>query len=177
MRRTLIAVLLGSLVASCASSVAPEVLKQWRSKTLYTCCNLHYEDPAKISDANYFVSSTLPFGSAVVLQHMTNKYVTFSSGAQTFTIKHEYGTNETVEQFARKLLVEVDPRERFATFSPAVRDAITDGRVEVGMTREQVLMALGYPPTHRTASLAMTRGPTGTIGGSRTRCSSTARAS
>ncbi|MEO8084181.1 MAG: outer membrane protein assembly factor BamE [Ardenticatenales bacterium] len=29
---------------------------------------------------------------------------------------------------------------------------IKNGRVEVGMTKEQVLMSLGYPPTHRTAS-------------------------
>lgn len=156
MRRALVAVLLGGLVTSCASSVAPDVLQQWRSKTLYTCCNLHYENPAKISDANYFVGSTLPLGSSAIVQRLTDRYVTFSSGAQTFTIRQEYGTNETAEQFAQKWLVEADPRERLATFPPAVRDAITDGRVEVGMTREQVLMALGYPPTHRTASLAMT---------------------
>jgi outer membrane protein assembly factor BamE (lipoprotein component of BamABCDE complex) len=33
-----------------------------------------------------------------------------------------------------------------------LQQAIVESRVERGMTREQVIMALGYPPTHRTAS-------------------------
>jgi outer membrane protein assembly factor BamE (lipoprotein component of BamABCDE complex) len=36
-----------------------------------------------------------------------------------------------------------------------VQDAISNARVEKGMTKEQVLMSIGYPPTHRTASTQM----------------------
>ena len=156
MRPSLGLVFVGIVLASCATSVPPEELQQWQSRSLYTCCNIHYENPAKISDANYFVGSTLPFGSPAVVRSMTNKSITFSSGAQSFTITHDYGTNEAIQQFAAKLFVDVDPRRRFETFSPTVRNAITDGRVEVGMNRDQVLMSIGYPPTHRTATLDMT---------------------
>ena len=51
------------------------------------------------------------------------------------------------------MLVHEDPTLRLQSFAPGVQQSIRDGYVERGMTREQVLMAVGYPPTHETASL------------------------
>jgi hypothetical protein len=58
------AIVLGGLLAlaACAASVPPDVLRQWQATQLYTCCNIHYERD-EITDANYFVGSTLPFGA------------------------------------------------------------------------------------------------------------------
>lgn len=145
---------LAAALASCAAKVAPEVLQQWQATPRYTCCNIHYENPAKIADANYYVGATLPLGSQVVIESMSDEWVTFRVGATSYSVRHAYGTEqESGEQFFAKLLVEQDPTLRLATFSPAVQEAIRDSRVEVGMTREEVLMSLGYPPTHRTPSL------------------------
>lgn len=157
MRQALAIAIAGAVLASCAGSVPPEVLQQWQSKTLYTCCNIHYEDPAKIVDANFYVGSTLPFGTAVAVQKMTTKSVSFRAQAGDFTVSHIYGTEqETAQQYFAKILVDTDPRARFDTFSPSVQEAVREGRVEQGMTREQVIMSLGYPPTHRTPSTELT---------------------
>jgi outer membrane protein assembly factor BamE (lipoprotein component of BamABCDE complex) len=139
-------------VAACHTPVAPQVLSEWQGRTLYTCCNIHYEGE-KITDVNHAVGAILPFGSPVTVTTMTNDSVTFSSGATTLTLYQSYGKQqESAQQYFSKVLVETDPRIAFATFPKQVQEAITDGRVERGMTKEQVIMSLGYPPTHRTAS-------------------------
>lgn len=139
-------------LTACHQPVPPAVLNQWQGRTLYTCCNIHYEGAA-VSDANYSVGATLPFGSPVVVDSMTSNSATFRSGATQITLAHSYGRDqEDAQQYFSRIFVETDPRVVFATYPKQVQDAITDGRVERGMTKPQVIMSLGYPPTHRTAS-------------------------
>ncbi|HSP97816.1 MAG TPA: outer membrane protein assembly factor BamE [Candidatus Dormibacteraeota bacterium] len=152
MRRAAIPLLL-LLVVACHPQVPPDVLRQWQGPQRYTCCNLHYEGPA-INDANYTVGALLPLGTPVTVKGMTSDSVTFAAGATELTLTHAYGTQqESAQQYFAKVLVDADPRARLATFSPSVQAAINNGRVEKGMTREQVVLSLGYPPTHRTATL------------------------
>jgi len=136
----------------------------WRSPSLepplaverlerFTCCNLHYTTEA-ISDANYWTGTKLPAGTPVRIERVTNDSVTFSTGEVTLTLTQEYGTNEeSFRQYLDKVLVAADPRPRIAGYPLPVRRAIDNAKVERGMTREQVLLSLGYPPTHRTASV------------------------
>jgi hypothetical protein len=132
--------------------VPPEVLSQWQSRPLYTCCNLHYSREV-INDANYDVGGLLPFGSAVTIDSMTEDAVTFHSGATRLTLEHAFGKNQqSSQQYFSKIFVETNPHDAFVTYPASVQDAIRDGRVERGMTKEQVLMSIGYPPIHRTAS-------------------------
>jgi outer membrane protein assembly factor BamE (lipoprotein component of BamABCDE complex) len=61
---------------------------------------------------------------------------------------HDYGrAQETTEQWVTKLVVLEDPKPKIARFSPAVRKAIARGQLMKGMTREQVIIAVGYPQT------------------------------
>lgn len=140
------------LLGGCHAAVPPEVLRAYQARTLYTCCNIHYEGEG-ITDANYFVGSTLPLGTPVQVESMHSNSVTFSGGGVRLTLYHEYGTEqESFRQYVDKMLVEEDPKVRLTGFPLAAQRVIQAGRVERGMTREQVLLALGYPPTHRTAS-------------------------
>jgi hypothetical protein len=67
---------------------------------------------------------------------------------------HDYGREqESLQQFVNKIVVTEDPKARLATFPAATQDAIRDGKVMVGMTKEQVIMALGYPMASETPSL------------------------
>jgi hypothetical protein len=152
MRRVIAVSILVAVMVGCHAAVPPEVLRQWQGRTLYTCCNIHYESNT-VNDANYFVGTTLPFGSPVTVTAMTSDSATVRSGSTDLTIVHSYGRDqESAQQYFSKILVDTDPHVRFATFPKDVQSAITDGRVERGMTKEQVIMSLGYPPTHRTAS-------------------------
>lgn len=145
------------VLAGCGTAVPPEVLHQWQGHALYTCCNLRYEGK-DITDANYAAGTILPFGSPVVVDEMSDHEVKFTSGATTLELKHKYGREqESSQQYFHKILVPDDPHERFAKFPPAIQTAIDDGRVERGMTREQVIMSIGYPPTHQTPTLDMSR--------------------
>lgn len=144
--------ILAVALAACYQPVPPAVLSQWQGRTLYTCCNIRYEG-ATTSDANYSVGTTLPFGSPVVVESMTSNSATFRAGGTQLTLAHSYGRDqEDAQQYFSKIFVETDPHSVFATYPKQVQDAITEGRVERGMTKPQVIMALGYPPTHRTAS-------------------------
>ena len=152
MRRAIAASILVAVMVGCHAAVPPDVLQKWQSRTLYTCCSIHYERN-EVSDANYFVGNTLPFGSQVTVTAMTSDTVTFSAGGTNLTLVHKYGRDqESAQQYFAKILVDTDPRLQFATFPKDVQSAITDGRVERGMTKPQVIMSLGYPPTHKTAS-------------------------
>jgi hypothetical protein len=155
MKRAMAIGLVGLGLAACHPPVSPEVLRQWQSRTLYTCCNIHYEGDT-INDANYSVGSMLPFGSSAMMEKMTSDAITFRAGGTLLTLVHAYGRDqESAQQYFAKILVDTDPHAQFATFSKQVQSAITDGRVERGMTKPQVIMSIGYPPTHRTASTDM----------------------
>jgi hypothetical protein len=150
-----IVVVLGMVaVAGCTPALSPQVLQSYQSRTLYTCCNLHHETE-DISDANYYVGTVVPLGSPAKVQSAARKTVTVLVGGTTLRLQHAYGREqESFQQYLDKVLVAEDPKLKEARFPRSVQDAINDGRVERGMTREQVIMALGYPPTHRTPSLS-----------------------
>lgn len=154
MKRTVAIVLWLALAGwGCQPKSSPQLLAQFQGRSLYTCCNIHYEHD-EINDANYFVGATLPFGSPATVEAISDSSVTFRSGATKLTLFHSYGRDqESNQQYVSKILVEADPHTAFDTYPPKIREAIADGRVEKGMTRDQVLMSLGYPPTHRTASI------------------------
>ena len=140
-------------MAGCTSSISPELLQQYQNRTLYTCCNIHYES-SNLSDANYYIGGTVPFGSAVQVKGIDRGALTIQAGTQELNLHHRYGTpNETFQQYVDKVLVSDDPKIKAASYSQAAQQAIKESRVEVGMTKEQVVMSLGHPPAHRTPSL------------------------
>jgi hypothetical protein len=119
----------------------------------FTCCNLHYESD-EVSDANYWVGNTIPPGTPVKIESVKPHSLTLLAGHTKLTLKHEYGTkSESFEQYIDKILVPYDPRRRIGEFPDEVQSAIAKSKVERGMTREQVIFSLGYPPAHHTPSL------------------------
>ncbi len=142
------------LTASCRQPAPPPAaLAQLEGRSLFTCCNVHYEKE-DINDANYWVGKLLPAGTAVRVDKVTGDAASFSAADVKLELTHEYGTKEEpIDHYLGKVLVANDPKPRIAAYPQAVRHAIEGAKVERGMTREQVLFSLGYPPTHRTASL------------------------
>ena len=139
-------------LAGCRPGLAPEAMRDYQSRMLFTCCNLHHEGD-QISDANYYVGATIPLGTPAQVLGTGGHSVTFSADGTKIKLDHKYGADqEPFQHYLDKILVSEDPKARVANLPQAVREAIHDGRVERGMTREQVLLSLGYPPTHRTPS-------------------------
>ncbi len=149
-----------ALALACREPTVPHPLaNQFR----YTCCNLHYEK-AEITDANYLRGTLIPFGTRVQILEVRKDSVKFkATGHPPITLVLRDGArNLTMDQYLGRVFLAEDPYARFpklpadgkqAAEVDKTRRMIEEGTVSVGMTRDQVLMALGYPPADRTPSL------------------------
>ena len=73
---------------------------------------------------------------------------------QSITMVHRYGRDvESIDQFIGKWLVVENPSSALAQWPAAVRQNVEASKAEPGMTKGQVLMALGFPPPHKTPRL------------------------
>jgi hypothetical protein len=119
----------------------------------FACCNLH-NDGSSINDGNYAKYPLIPVGTPIeVLKYGRNEASIKINGKQ-MRLVHDYGRDqETLDQWVNKIVVNEDPTAHVASFPPQVREAIRNGRVAVGMTREQAIVAIGYPLTSENASL------------------------
>ena len=170
MRRGLGMLALVAIVAACKGPTVPSPLT---GESRYLCCNMHYEKP-EISDVNYLRGTTIPFGTRVQILEVRRNTVKFqAAGHPPIELVLKYGKDQlSMDQYLSRIFVTEDPRlqlrpappppakgrkgskaPRPAEKAPEVEKLIETGTVEPGMTREQVLMAIGYPPAHRTPSL------------------------
>ena len=150
------AIVLCLVVAGCAKpALTPEQLLDYENTTLYTCCNIHY-DGDTLSDANYHVGTTMPLGTSVKITGVVKKNgFTFTAGPMTFTMYLLHGSQqETMPLYIDKIFLREDPAPLITRYSEEVQDAIRESRVERGMTREQVIFSVGYPPTQHTPKIA-----------------------
>jgi hypothetical protein len=136
------------------------LLEQYRQGPLYTCCNLRPSN-GEISDANWYESASLfntpsgalPFGTSVSVTDVGRESFTIrADGYGDFIVSHGYGTDD-LASYMQKLLLREDPGRAVREYPEEIQDAIFEGRVLRGMTKQQVLVAIGYPPTHRTPGI------------------------
>lgn len=119
----------------------------------FTCCNLHYEKDW-ISDSNFGALPFIPAGTPVKLKSYGSNRLYVDMDGKEMRIGLDYGrAQETLEKFAEKLIVTDDPKAKIAKYPAGVREAIKLGQVAVGMTKEQTIVAVGYPQRDETVSL------------------------
>jgi len=119
----------------------------------FTCCNLHH-DKNRISDANWTHAPMIPAGATIRVLAYGNYEANVEIDGQPFVIAHEYGRKqENVQQFMSRIVVNASPRGKIASWPEPMRSAVAKGTVVSGMTREQVIVSVGYPPMHRTPTL------------------------
>jgi hypothetical protein len=121
----------------------------------FACCNLHY-DHDTINDGNYSELPMIPAGTAIeVLSYDDGHYrAAVKVDGKPMKLGLEFGrSEESLEAWVGKIVVTDDPRPRIKTYSQGIRDAIYEGKVIVGMTREQAIIAIGYPITSENITL------------------------
>lgn len=120
----------------------------------FLCCNLH-SDGKWLSDINYR-------GSGMTMVHVGTPVKVTGHGRWRLLVEidghargigNDYSRSITMDQFQQRWIVPTSPAQRIASFPPKVQAAIKAGKVMRGMTREQVLMALGYPISSYNADL------------------------
>jgi len=139
------------LAGGCMKSSLPS---PFDGQTRYLCCNLHFEKTT-ITDANYQQGTLVPLGTRVTITKVQGNATTFEApGYPPITVVLKYGRRVLpVDSFVNRLFVEQDPKKKLRNLPPKTRELIESAQVGRGMTRDQVLMSLGYPPPHRTPSL------------------------
>ena len=141
------------LAAAAALSLAAQAVFAQPLPEGYTCCNFHY-DRDWISDANWTHAAMIAAGAKIKVVSYGSNVANVEIDGKPMRIGHDYGRREeSLQQFIQKLVVKNDPKARIAKYPDRIRAAIKEGKVVPGMTREQVIIAVGYPPTHRTPSL------------------------
>jgi hypothetical protein len=160
-RSRLATVALTTLLAACKGPAVPHPMT---GETRYLCCNLHYEKP-EISDANYLKGTLIPFGTRVQVLEVKKHSVEFQpAGNPPITLVLKYGKDAiSMDEYLDRLFLREDPHAKLpkpgkdkkqAAAAEHTRKLIEEGEVGPGMTKDEVIMALGYPPVHRTPSLS-----------------------
>lgn len=149
-------ILLAALLSSCATSSGGKTgpLATAGDK-LYTQFSLHYEKGTHIT-TNYRVGILVPVNTEVEFVKATRKRIVVNVP--------KYETElilENVKDFSGEDIEGIFTRT-FATspvdlspFTQVEQRAIKSGQFEIGMSKDAVIVAMGYPPRHRTPSLEL----------------------
>jgi hypothetical protein len=122
----------------------------------FICCNLHYEDDW-ISDSNYADLPMIPAGTTAKVTRYGRHRAHADIAGKPMRLGHDYGRGrETLQQWTAKMIVAEDPKLKIETYPQAIQEAIKQGRLSVGMTKEQVIISVGYPMTSENYSLDAT---------------------
>jgi serine/threonine-protein kinase len=119
----------------------------------YTLVNLH-PDRTRLFDVNYQESGFIPLCTRVRIDQQDQKMVRFTvldTGQQ-----YEYLHHHAIPDFQAnvdRVFGYSCMRRRASALSSLDQQGIREGRVLPGMTKEGVVLAIGYPPEHKTPSL------------------------
>ena len=123
----------------------------------YTRTNIWYERSDKIFSTNYHKGLMIPIGTAVEVLKSDAGSIEFreKSDGAIFKIKlaKKY-TNWNADEFFNRYFAKANPLDsaQFSSFSSMEKEAGKAGKIQTGMSKAAVLLAYGYPPTHRTPS-------------------------
>ncbi len=153
---------------------------QVAGKTFFTAANIWYEKSGPIESTNYHRGSLLPVGTKVKVQEVFDGSVQRNRNALDVQIQEQYirfetgdGTSHriifmerhakkgtTVWDFFKQYFSEKDPTAEGGAFRSLPADeqkSVMAGEITEGMSKAAVLMAYGYPPSHKTPSLTADR--------------------
>ena len=113
----------------------------------WLCCSLRSDANGWISDINYTGNGMrlVPAGTPVKIAGYGRQRIELRAADKTYWMGNDYSRDLSPAQFAERYIVRQDPNARMAGWPKATREAIATGRVRLGMTRDQVVMAVGYP--------------------------------
>jgi hypothetical protein len=150
----LLGVFCGFLMVPTASFAEKKsALKDAEGMTYYTAVNIWFEDPKEIPSTNYHKGVILPINSQVTINSVRKNTITFTDENKIpYTIqivrKHTPIPNEEI--FKRYFS---EAKVDLGKFSDEERKNILTGTIAVGMSKDAVIAAYGYPPPHVTPSL------------------------
>jgi len=133
-----------ALIAAAIGTYAAQAMAADEMWEGYLCCNYRYESDW-MSDSNYTGYPMMPVGTPTKITDYGRYRVFTEMGGKKMRIGNDYSREMSNVEFARRMVVKDDPRPRIAKFPPRIQQAIAAAKLVNGMTKEQVLMSIGYP--------------------------------
>jgi hypothetical protein len=119
----------------------------------YACCDLHF-DKDWINDGNYAELPMIPAGTPIEVLSYGRQRAAVKVDGKPMRLGHDYGRDqESLDAWVNKIVVKDDPRPRISSYPGAIQEAIRQGKIMIGMSREQVIVAVGYPLTSENPTL------------------------
>jgi hypothetical protein len=153
------------VVLNGCSVLSPPFDPGLEGREMYLCCTTRFSTGFAASDANYgryyadkhlyAEGPLLAAGTKVVVTEVRGSGVSFKppDSPLIYEMNFSYGRDRlTPAEYFARFLLSTDPTTALSA-SPSLMADIRSGRLAEGMTREQALMARGYPPAHRTPDL------------------------
>jgi hypothetical protein len=114
----------------------------------FLCCSL-LNDGGWISDLAYDngYMKIVPAGTPVKFKNFGRWRMYVEINGQEVGLGNDYSRTIDMDTFAQMYVPTVDPKIRMQAWPERIREAILQRKVMKGMTREQVIMALGHPST------------------------------
>ena len=142
---------------SCATTEAPRFATA-TGPVYYTQVNIRYVNPQRIPSTNYLRGDMLPVGTPVRIVDRGMRAIRFVDPSnREYALAHvAKHTEGTLDNLFHRTFSREDPWAPGGALDRLPPDTVAHiekGTVGGGMTREAVLMAYGYPPSHRTRSL------------------------
>ena len=133
-------------------SISPPFVNPVAGQDYYTRSTLHFED-GEYAGTNYARGSVVPINTKVRIDAIRSNAITLhraDTGDKLEVKNVEKYTRKSTVDLARLLFsAEPTPLDRLP---PDLAGSIRQGEMRKGMTKEQVLLARGYPPAHETPS-------------------------
>jgi hypothetical protein len=139
-------------LSACGGSVKYAYTKQ----VVYTQTNLHVDERGQIWSTNYIDGSVLPRCTQVMIDRVTRKQMSFTiqgAGSRHAYLFHTRSLNEDIPTHLNRYFAPACDTAKIEAMGEADKAGIRDGKVYAGMTKDGVVLAVGYPPAHRTPSL------------------------
>jgi hypothetical protein len=125
-----------------------------RGSTAVTLVNLH-ATKKMLSAVNRQGEELIPVCSQVKIEALGRKRMSFRVGGSPDLYRYDYhgAAAESFDRHLARYFGVQCPRERIEQLSSLDRRGIEDGKPYLGMSKEGITIAMGYPPMHKTPSL------------------------
>ena len=104
-------------------------------------------------DANWASLPMIPAGAAIRTLGYSGYQIDVEIDGRRMRLGLDYGRRQPIGDWAKRMIVTTDPKPGIVAWPARIRTAVRDGRIAIGMTKEQVIVSVGYPPGHATPSL------------------------
>jgi hypothetical protein len=155
-----ICILLAMAVVLVSCALVPldvnKLLELKPDQKIYTSYNIWYDNKDEISQINYHNGKILPFGTEVKILEATKRGIVFQDVKTNEKYSVVFFRRFLVgkaEQYIKILFTTKNSEELAAGIKPEILEKIKTGTVEKGMTKQEVMLAYGYPSLHRTPSI------------------------